>query len=157
MAAITAAMVNELRAKTGQAMMKCKQVLTEAGGDIDKAIDIFRKQGVKASLAERAATEGRVVGVVAADGKAGALVEINCNTDFTAKSEPVMRSAPRPPRRCCTIPASTSPPSERSTPTPPRSRSRPARTSASARPPASRAPPAASDCTSTASPGRSAC
>ena len=91
MAAITAAMVNELRAKTGQAMMKCKQVLTEAGGDIDKAIDIFRKQGVKASLAERAATEGRVVGVVAADGKAGALVEINCNTDFTAKSEPVMR------------------------------------------------------------------
>ena len=88
MAAITAAMVNELRTKTGQAMMKCKQVLTEAGGDMEKALDIFRKSGVKASLAERAATEGRVVGVAAQDGKAAALVEINCNTDFTAKSEP---------------------------------------------------------------------
>jgi elongation factor Ts len=89
MAAITAAMVNELRSKTGQAMMTCKQVLTEAGGDIEKAIDIFRKRGVKASLTERTASEGRVVGAVAADGKSGALAEINCNTDFTAKSEPI--------------------------------------------------------------------
>ena len=89
MATITATMVNELRAKTGQAMMKCKQVLTEAEGDMEKAIAIFRKQGVKSSLAERAATEGRVIGAVSADGKVGALVEINCNTDFTAKSEPV--------------------------------------------------------------------
>ena len=93
MAAITAAMVNELRAKTGQAMMTCKQVLTEAEGDIQKAIDIFRKRGVKASLAERTASEGRVVGAVSADGKSGALVEINCNTDFTAKSEPVLALA----------------------------------------------------------------
>jgi elongation factor Ts len=90
MSAITAAMVNELRAKTGQAMMTCKQVLVEAEGDIQKAIDIFRKRGVKASLAERTATEGRVVGAVSPDGKAGALVEINCNTDFTAKSEPFL-------------------------------------------------------------------
>lgn len=91
MAAITAAMVNELRAKTGQAMMTCKQVLVEADGDIQKAIDIFRNRGIKASLSERTATEGRVIGVVAQDGKAGALVEINCNTDFTAKSEPFLK------------------------------------------------------------------
>lgn len=87
MAEITAKAVNELREKTGQPMMKCKQVLTEAGGDIAKAIEIFRKQGVKASLAERAATEGRVYGAQA--GNAAALVEINCNTDFTAKSEAI--------------------------------------------------------------------
>jgi len=89
MAEITAKLVNDLRAKTGQGMMECKKMLTEAGGDIDKAIDLFRKKGVKASLAERAASEGRVVGAKSADGKAAALVEINCNTDFTARSEPV--------------------------------------------------------------------
>jgi len=90
MAEITAKMVNELRAKTGQAMMECKKALTEAGGDMDKAVDIFRKKGVKASLGERTASEGRVVGVASTDGKAAALVEINCNTDFTAKSEPFL-------------------------------------------------------------------
>ena len=90
---ITAKAVNELRAKTGQGMMECKKVLTEAGGDIDKAIDIFRKKGVKSSLQERAASEGRVVGVAADDGSGAALVEVNCNTDFTAKSEPVLKLA----------------------------------------------------------------
>jgi len=93
MAEITAKLVNELRAKTGQGMMECKKMLTEFGGDIDKAIDGFRKKGVKASLTERAATEGQVVGVVSEDGKAGALVEVNCNTDFTAKSDPVLKLA----------------------------------------------------------------
>ena len=88
MAEITAKMVNELRAKTGQGMMECKKALQEVGGDMDKAIEYFRKKGVKASLGERTASEGRVVGVAAQDGKAAALVEINCNTDFTAKSEP---------------------------------------------------------------------
>jgi elongation factor Ts len=87
MAEITAKAVNELREKTGQPMMKCKQVLVEAGGDIAKAIDIFRKQGVKASLTERDATEGRVFGH--GHPNAAALVEINCNTDFTAKSEAI--------------------------------------------------------------------
>ena len=71
MAEITAQKVNELRARTGQGMMECKRVLTEASGDVDKAIDIFRKRGVKAGLAERAATEGRVVGVVADNASAG--------------------------------------------------------------------------------------
>ncbi|HZZ44580.1 MAG TPA: translation elongation factor Ts [Tepidisphaeraceae bacterium] len=87
MAEITAKAVNELREKTGQPMMKCKQVLVEAGGDVAKAIEIFRKQGVKASLTERAATEGRVFGH--GHPNAAAIVEINCNTDFTAKSEAI--------------------------------------------------------------------
>jgi elongation factor Ts len=90
MAEITAKMVNELRAKTGQGMMECKKALQEVGGDMEKAIEYFRKKGVKASLGERAASEGRVVGVAAPDGKAAALVEVNCNTDFTAKSEPFL-------------------------------------------------------------------
>lgn len=83
---ITAKLVNELRARTGQPMMDCKKMLTQTGGDLDAAIDEFRKKGIKSSLAERSATEGRVTG--ATDGKTAVLVEINCNTDFTAKSEP---------------------------------------------------------------------
>jgi len=93
MAEITAKLVNELRSRTGQGMMECKKMLTEAAGDIDKAIDAFRKKGVKASLLERSATEGRIVGVQAEDGKSAALVEVNTNTDFTAKSEPVLALA----------------------------------------------------------------
>ncbi len=93
MAAITASLVNELRAKTGQGMMECKRMLTETGGDIEKAIDGFRKKGIKTSITERAASEGRVVGVQAEDGKSAALVEVNCNTDFTAKSTPVLQLA----------------------------------------------------------------
>jgi elongation factor Ts len=89
MAEITAKLVNDLRAKTGQGMMECKKMLAETGGDIEKAIEAFRKKGVKASLAERTATEGRVIGATSGDGKSAGLVEINCNTDFTAKSEPV--------------------------------------------------------------------
>ena len=88
MADITAKLVNELRAKTDQPMMECKKALVETGGDLEKAIEYFRKKGVKASLSERAATEGRVMGTIAADQKSAALVELNCNTDFTAKSDP---------------------------------------------------------------------
>src|SRR4051812_9727033 len=89
MATITASMVNELRAKTGQGMMECKKALTEVAGDLEKAIEYFRKKGVKASLGERAAGEGRIFGALSDDKKSVALVEINCNTDFTAKSEPI--------------------------------------------------------------------
>src|SRR6266480_7884280 len=89
MAEITAKLVNDLRAKTGQGMMECKKMLTEAGGDLDRAVDLFRKKGVKASLTERAASEGRVFGAKSADARTAALVEINCNTDFTGRSEPV--------------------------------------------------------------------
>jgi elongation factor Ts len=90
-ATINAAMVNELRAKTGQGMMECKKMLTETGGDIEKAIAEFRKKGVKASITERATSEGRVHVGVAADRKAAAAVCVLCNTDFTAKSEPVTK------------------------------------------------------------------
>jgi elongation factor Ts len=91
MAEITAKLVNDLRSKTGQGMMECKKALQEVGGDLDKAIEYFRKKGVKASLGERTASEGRVLGLATDDGKAASLVEINCNTDFTAKSEPVLK------------------------------------------------------------------
>src|SRR5689334_4394701 len=91
MAEITAKLVNDLRAKTGQGMMECKKALQEVAGDLDAAIDYFRKKGVKASLTERTASEGRIIGAQAPDRKAAALVEVNCNTDFTAKSEPVQK------------------------------------------------------------------
>ena len=90
MAEITAKLVNDLRARTGQGMMECKKMLSEAGGDIEKAIDAFRKKGVKASVLGRSASEGRVIGLQSNDGKSAALVEVLCNTDFTAKSEPVL-------------------------------------------------------------------
>jgi elongation factor Ts len=91
MAEITAKLVNELRSRTNQPMMDCKKMLTQTGGDMDAAIAEFRKKGIKASLGERAATEGRIAGATSADGKSASLVEINCNTDFTAKSEPFLK------------------------------------------------------------------
>ncbi len=93
MAEITAKMVNELRAKTGQPMMECKKMLEKTGGDMTAALDELRKKGVKSSLLERAASEGRVLGAASADRKSAALVELNCNTDFTAKSEPFIKLA----------------------------------------------------------------
>jgi elongation factor Ts len=90
MAEITAKLVNELRSRTNQPMMDCKKMLTQTGGDLDAAIAEFRKKGIKSSLGERAATEGRVAGVTSPDGKSAALIELNCNTDFTAKSEPFL-------------------------------------------------------------------
>jgi elongation factor Ts len=87
MAEITAAMVNELRSKTGLGMMECKKALTEANGDIQVAIDNLRKKGVKSSITERSAGEGRVV--ASSKGHVTAAVQVNCNTDFTAKSDAV--------------------------------------------------------------------
>jgi len=86
---ITAKLVNDLRAKTGQGMMECKKMLAKVEGDIEKAIEEFRKKGVKTSITERATSEGRIFGVRSDDGRSAAIVEINCNTDFTAKSDPV--------------------------------------------------------------------
>jgi elongation factor Ts len=91
MATITASLVNELRAKTGQGMMECKKMLTETGGDLEKAVDAFRKKGVKESISGRATTEGRVE--VLTQGNVAAAVEIVCNTDFTAKSDAVLALA----------------------------------------------------------------
>lgn len=87
MAEVTAAMVKELREATGLGMMECKKALTEAGGDLKKAEEILRiKSGAKASkVAGRIAAEGTIAAHVSADGKSGALVEVNCETDFVAK------------------------------------------------------------------------
>jgi elongation factor Ts len=89
MAAITAKMVAELRAKTDAPMMECKRALTEAEGEMGKAEEILRvKLGSKATkAAARITAEGRVAISIAADGKTGAIVEVNCETDFVAKNE----------------------------------------------------------------------
>jgi elongation factor Ts len=89
MAEITAGMVRELREKTDAPMMECKRALTEAGGDMGKAEEILRvKLGNKASkAASRIAAEGVVAVHIAADGKLGAIVEVNCETDFVAKND----------------------------------------------------------------------
>jgi elongation factor Ts len=87
MAAITASMVGELRAKTDAPMMECKKALTEAGGDMDRAEELLRvKLGSKASKASsRIAAEGVVAASVR--GTTGAIVELNCETDFVTKNE----------------------------------------------------------------------
>jgi elongation factor Ts len=89
MAEITAAMVKELREKTDAPMMECKKALTEAGGDLEKAEEILRvKLGNKASkAASRIAAEGVVAIHISSDQKLGAIVEINCETDFVAKND----------------------------------------------------------------------
>ena len=88
MAEVTASMVKELREKTDAPMMECKKALTEAGGDMARAEEILRiKLGNKASkAASRVAAEGIVAAHVAQDGRTGALVELNCETDFVAKN-----------------------------------------------------------------------
>jgi len=89
MAEITAGMVKELRELTGLGMMECKRALSESGGDLKAAEDLLRiRSGAKASKAAgRIAAEGVVAAHVSTDGKAGALVEVNCETDFVAKNE----------------------------------------------------------------------
>lgn len=89
MAEITAAMVRELREKTDAPMMECKKALTEAAGNLAKAEEILRiKLGNKATKAAgRVAAEGMVSTYIAPDGKLGAIVEVNCETDFVAKNE----------------------------------------------------------------------
>ena len=89
MAEITASMVKDLREKTDAPMMECKKALAEAGGDMVKAEEILRvKLGSKAAKASSRITAEGVVGLyVAADAKLGAIVEVNCETDFVAKNE----------------------------------------------------------------------
>ena len=89
MANVTAAMVAQLREMTGLGMMECKRALVEADGDIKKAEELIRvKSGAKASkVAGRTAAEGTVVISISADGKRGALIEVNSETDFVAKDD----------------------------------------------------------------------
>src|ERR1044072_5529341 len=87
MAEVTAALVKELRDKTGAGMMDCKRALNEAGGDMEAAVDWLRKKGISAAAkkAGRVAAEG-LVGVVV-EGKEGGIVEVNAETDFVARND----------------------------------------------------------------------
>jgi elongation factor Ts len=89
MAEITSAMVKELREKTGAGMMDCKKALTEVSGDLEKATDWLRQKGLATAgkKAGRSATEGAVGSYIHLGGKIGVLVEVNCETDFTARNE----------------------------------------------------------------------
>ena len=89
MADITAGMVKELRERTGLGMMECKKALSESDGDMNKAEDLLRiKSGAKAAkAASRVAAEGVIGSFISADGKVGALLEVNSETDFAAKNE----------------------------------------------------------------------
>jgi elongation factor Ts len=89
MAEISASLVKELRELTGLGMMECKKALAEAGGDLKKAEELLRiKSGAKASkAASRVAAEGVIGAWLSADAKVGALVELNCETDFVAKND----------------------------------------------------------------------
>ena len=86
---VTASLVKELREKTGAGMMDCKKVLTETDGDMEKAIELLRERGIAkaAKKSGRVAAEGLVEAYIAEDGKSGAVVEVNSETDFVAKNE----------------------------------------------------------------------
>jgi elongation factor Ts len=86
MAAITAAMVAQLRERTGLGMMECKKALTETDGDVEAAVELLRKKGVK-DRGEREAKEGVVMAYVSPDERVGALVELNSETDFVARND----------------------------------------------------------------------
>lgn len=86
---VTAAMVKELRERTGAGMMDCKKALVETNGDIEKAIDELRTKGLAkaAKKASRVASEGTVISYIHGGGRIGVLVEVNCETDFVAKTD----------------------------------------------------------------------
>lgn len=86
---ITAEMVKELRGRTGAGMMDCKKALSETNGDMEKAVDFLREKGLAAAAkkASRVAAEGLVESYIHGGGRIGVLVEVNCETDFVAKTE----------------------------------------------------------------------
>lgn len=87
--AVTAAMVKDLRDKTGAGVMDCKEALQETGGDLEKAIDYLRKKGLASASRKsgRATSEGLVGSYIHAGGRIGVLIEVNCETDFVARTE----------------------------------------------------------------------
>lgn len=89
MTAISAAMVKELREKTGAGIMDCKAALTESDGNIEAAVDFLRKKGIATAKkrAGRAASEGTIQSYIHMGGKIGVMVEVNCETDFVAKND----------------------------------------------------------------------
>src|SRR5574339_1042872 len=86
---VTAALIKDLRERTGAGMADCKKALTEVAGDMDKAIDYLRAKGLAkaAKKAGREATEGAVVSYIHGGGRIGVLVEVNCETDFVARGD----------------------------------------------------------------------
>ncbi|MBI4810175.1 MAG: translation elongation factor Ts [Ignavibacteriales bacterium] len=86
---ITTEQVNGLRYRTGAGMMDCKKALTETGGDMDKAIDYLRKKGAATAekRADRTTNQGVVEAYIHAGGRIGSMVEVNCETDFVAKTD----------------------------------------------------------------------
>ncbi|MBC7346344.1 MAG: translation elongation factor Ts [Clostridia bacterium] len=88
MTEISASLVKELRQRTGAGMLDCKEALKETGGDIERAIERLREKGLAkaAKKAGRATAEGRVESYIHAGGKIGVLIEVNCETDFVAKT-----------------------------------------------------------------------
>jgi len=86
---ISAGMVRDLREKTGAGMMDCKKALQDTDGDMDKALDLLRQKGLAKAMkrAGREATEGMVHAYIHGAGRMGVLVEVNCETDFAAKSD----------------------------------------------------------------------
>jgi len=86
---VTAEMVKELRERTGAGMMDCKKALTETKGDLDKAVDYLREKGLAAAAkkAGRVAAEGVVEAYIHGGGRIGVMVEVNCETDFVAKTD----------------------------------------------------------------------
>jgi len=86
---ITAQMVNELRTRTGAGLLDCKKALTETNGNAEEAITILRKRGVAsaAKKAERATSEGLIESYIHVGGKVGVLIEVNCETDFMARTD----------------------------------------------------------------------
>ena len=95
MAEITAALVKDLRDKSGVGMMDCKNALQETGGDMEAAMELLRKKGLSKAEKKsgRAAAEGLVAGKVSADGKTGALIELNAETDFVGKNDTFQTAA----------------------------------------------------------------
>lgn len=89
MAKITAALVSELRARTSVGMMDCKKALVECDGDIEKAIDFLREKGIAkaAKKASRTASQGMMFSYIHSNAKLGVLLELNCETDFVARTE----------------------------------------------------------------------
>ena len=89
MAEVTAEMVKTLREKTGAGIMECKSALNEAGGNFDKAVDILRKKGIASASKKigRTAIEGVIESYIHAGSKIGVMVEINCETDFVARTQ----------------------------------------------------------------------
>lgn len=86
---ITSAMVKELRDRTNVGMMDCKKALQDSAGDMEKAVDLLRQKGLAKAMkrAGREATDGQIYAYIHSGGKIGVLVEVNCETDFAAKSE----------------------------------------------------------------------